>query len=178
MLRVPSIAVPLSKTHDRRLVSRVMRSMLKKPPLSLHAPDLKISSPLVFSCQHQSPRNRDRAEDRLGVRGWALCRYQRCSRDKLVHRLFPHCWDRAAPLHLWRAGQSRQRSNLSKFSGTGDGDYSALRGWAFPCAFEKLSFPRRSRARRRARWVNEKYLRTRRPSALGSALPHFRQAIY
>ena len=52
ILRVPSLAVPLSKTQDRRPVSRVMRSMLKEPALGLHAPDLKTFSPLVFSCQH------------------------------------------------------------------------------------------------------------------------------
>ena len=79
MLRVPSFAVPLSKTQDRRFVSKVMRSMLKEPALSLHAPDLNISSPLVFSCQHQVALKllRDRAEDHLGVRGLPLCRYER-----------------------------------------------------------------------------------------------------
>ena len=64
--------------------------MLKEPALSLHAPDLNISSLLVFCCQHQSPRNslRDRAEDRLGVGGLPLCRCERCGCDKLPHRFF------------------------------------------------------------------------------------------
>ena len=68
ILRVPSLAVPLSKTQDRRPVSRVMRSMFKEPALGLHAPGLKISSPLVFSCQHQSPRNSSGIEPRIA---WA-----------------------------------------------------------------------------------------------------------
>jgi hypothetical protein len=72
MLRVPSLAVPLSKTKDRRPVSRVVRSMLKAPALSLYALDLKISSPLVFSCQHQSPRNSSGIEPRI-VWAWAGC---------------------------------------------------------------------------------------------------------
>jgi hypothetical protein len=49
ILRVPSLAVPLSKAQDRRPVSRVVRPMLKEPALSLHSPRLKISSPLLFS---------------------------------------------------------------------------------------------------------------------------------
>jgi hypothetical protein len=53
--RVPSLAVPLSKPQDRRPVSRVMRSMLNEPALSLHPPGLKMLS-VVFSW-HQSPRN-------------------------------------------------------------------------------------------------------------------------
>ena len=71
-------------------MSKVMRSMFKEPTLSLHAPDLNISSPLVFSCQHQvAPKLlRDRAEDHLGVRGLPLCRYERCGCDKLPHRFF------------------------------------------------------------------------------------------
>ena len=72
MLRVPSLAVPLSKTQDRRPVSRVMRSMVKEPVLSLHAPDLKILSPLVFSCQHQSPRNSSGIEPRI-IWAWRGC---------------------------------------------------------------------------------------------------------
>src|SRR5215831_12744377 len=72
MLRVPSLAVPLSKTQDRRPVSRVMRSMLKEPVLGLHAPVLKIFSPLVFSCQQQSPRNSSGIEPRI-IWAWAGC---------------------------------------------------------------------------------------------------------
>src|SRR6185312_1670689 len=32
---------------------------------------------------------RDRAQNRLGVGGLPLCRYERCGRDELLHRLFP-----------------------------------------------------------------------------------------
>ena len=39
--------------------------MLKEPALSLHAPGLKISSPLVFSCEQQSPRNSSEIEPRI-----------------------------------------------------------------------------------------------------------------
>ena len=46
--------------------------MLKEPALSLHAPGLKISSPLVFSCQHQSPRNCSGIEPRIAW-AWAGC---------------------------------------------------------------------------------------------------------
>ena len=46
--------------------------MLKEPALSLQAPDLKMSSPLVFSCQHQSPRNSSGIEPRI-VWAWAGC---------------------------------------------------------------------------------------------------------
>ena len=46
-------------------LSRVMRSMLNEPALSLHAPDLKTCSPSVFSCQHQSPRNSSGIEPRI-----------------------------------------------------------------------------------------------------------------
>ena len=45
---VPSLAAPLSKPQDRRPVSRVRRSMLNEPALSLHPPGLKTLS-LVFS---------------------------------------------------------------------------------------------------------------------------------
>ena len=45
---VASRPVPLSKPQDRRPVSRVMRSMLNEPALSLHSPGLKVLS-LVFS---------------------------------------------------------------------------------------------------------------------------------
>ena len=43
--------------------------MFKEPALGLHAPGLKICSPLVFSCQHQSPRNSSGIEPRIA---WAL----------------------------------------------------------------------------------------------------------
>jgi hypothetical protein len=43
--------------------------MLKEPALCLHAPGLKISSPLLFSCQHQSPRNSSGIEPRIAWAG-------------------------------------------------------------------------------------------------------------
>ena len=32
---------------------------------------------------------RDRAQNRLGVGGLPLCRYERCGRDELLYQLFP-----------------------------------------------------------------------------------------
>jgi hypothetical protein len=72
IMTMSSLAVPLSKTQDRRPVSRVMRSMLKEPALSLQAPDLKITSPLAFSCQHQSPRNSSGIEPMI-TWAWTGC---------------------------------------------------------------------------------------------------------
>ena len=46
--------------------------MLREPGLSLHAPGLKICSPLAFSCQHQSPRNSSGIEPRIAW-AWAGC---------------------------------------------------------------------------------------------------------
>jgi hypothetical protein len=44
---------------------------------------------------------RDRAQNRLGVGGLPLCRYERCGRDELLHRLFPILGS-GGFLSLWR----------------------------------------------------------------------------
>src|SRR5580693_8490011 len=49
---------------------------------------------------------RDRAQNRLGVGGLPLCRYERCGRDELLHRLFPILRS-GGFLSLWRCPRAK-----------------------------------------------------------------------
>ena len=74
MLRVPSLAVPLSKTQDSRPVSTLVRSMLKEPALGLHhGPEDLLAVGVLLPAPVAPKLLRDRAEDRLGVGGLPLC---------------------------------------------------------------------------------------------------------
>jgi hypothetical protein len=87
ILRVPSLAAPLSKPQDKRPASRAMRRMLNETALTLALAGLEdlVSFNSLLLAPVAPKLLRDRAEDRLSIGGQSWCRCERCGSDNLDH---------------------------------------------------------------------------------------------